>query len=145
MVWSSSDHDIVSAWSCQDCVVILPSLWYGCIFVIGDHIIINAHLCSFMSISLSCLGYLKVPRYLLFKVISWSWLIIPRQSQVRDMVKACSWMLFHDQVFIQPHMYSLEEKQSMCSKNIILKTWLLLDNQSTVGVIGNGDLLTKNH
>ena len=33
----------------------------------------------------------------------------------------------------------------MCSKNVILKTWLLLNSQSAVDVISNGDLLTKIH
>ena len=48
-------------------------------------------------------------------------------------------------MFIQPHIHSPEEKQSVCSKNLILKTWILLDSQSTVDVISNGDLLTKIH
>ena len=33
----------------------------------------------------------------------------------------------------------------MCSKNLILKTLILLNSQSTVDVISNGDLLTKIH
>merc|ERR1712194_84399 len=48
-------------------------------------------------------------------------------------------------MFIQPHIHSQGEKQSVCSKNLILKTWILLDSQSTVDVISNGDLLTKIH
>ena len=48
-------------------------------------------------------------------------------------------------MFIQPHIHSPEEKQSVCSKNLILKIWILLDSQSTVDVISNGDLLTKIH
>ena len=50
-----------------------------------------------------------------------------------------------DHMFIQPHMYSPEEKQSMGSTNVILKTWLHLDSQSTVDVVSNGNLLTKTH
>ena len=48
-------------------------------------------------------------------------------------------------MFIQPHIHSQGGKQSVCSKNLILKTWILLDSQSTVDVISNsnGDLLTK--
>ena len=46
-------------------------------------------------------------------------------------------------MFIPPHMHSPEEKQSMCSNNVVLKTWLLLDSQSTIDVINNDDLLTK--
>ena len=48
-------------------------------------------------------------------------------------------------MFIQPHIHSQGEKQSVCSKNLILKTWILLASQSTVDVISNGDLLTKIH
>merc|ERR1712194_685966 len=48
-------------------------------------------------------------------------------------------------MFIQPHIHSSEEKQSVCSKNLILKTRILLDSQSTVDVISNGNLLTKIH
>ena len=48
-------------------------------------------------------------------------------------------------MFIQPHIHSQGEKQSVCSKNLILKTWILLDSQSTLDVISSGDLLTKMH
>ena len=48
-------------------------------------------------------------------------------------------------MFIQPHIYSPAEKQNMCSKNVILKTWLLLDSRYTVNVISNVNLLTKIH
>ena len=48
-------------------------------------------------------------------------------------------------MFIQLHIHSQGEKQSVCSKNLILKTCILLDSQSTVDVISNGDLLTKIH
>ena len=47
-------------------------------------------------------------------------------------------------LFIQPHMHSPEEKQSMRSKYVIPKTWLLLDSQITVDAISNVGLLTKN-
>ena len=46
-------------------------------------------------------------------------------------------------MFIQSHIHGQGEKQSVCSKTLILKTWILLDSQSTVDVISNGDLLTK--
>ena len=46
-------------------------------------------------------------------------------------------------LFIQPHIHSQEEKHSVCSKNLILKTWILLHSQYKVDVISNGDLLTK--
>ena len=78
--WSCHHHDMVVHW------------------FVGANIVINGHLRSFISISLSCLHYLKAVRRPLFKVITWSLLIIPRQRQVRDVVKACSWKLFHDQV-----------------------------------------------
>ena len=48
-------------------------------------------------------------------------------------------------MFIQPHINSQGEKQNAFSKNLILKTWTLLDSQSTVDVISNGDLPTKIH
>ena len=48
-------------------------------------------------------------------------------------------------LFVQPHIHRPEEKQSVCSENLILKTWILLDSQSTVDVISNCDLLTKIH
>ena len=31
-------------------------------------------------------------------------------------------------LFIQPHIHSQGEKQSVCSKNLVLKTWILLDS-----------------
>ena len=46
-------------------------------------------------------------------------------------------------MLIHPYMNSPEEKQNMCFKNVILKTWLLLDSQPIDDVMSNVDLLTK--
>ena len=51
--------------------------------LVSGHIMgINRHSWSFMTISLPCLGCLKVVLGSLCKVITGSWLIIPRQSQL---------------------------------------------------------------
>ena len=64
-------------------------------------------------------------------------------SKISAILNICCDSKLEELMFIQPHVHSPEEKQSACSKNLILKTWILLDSQSTVDVISNGDLLTK--
>ena len=66
-------------------------------------------------------------------------------SEIYSDFNTCCDIELKELIFIQPHIHSPEEKQSVCSKNLILKTWILLDSQSMVDVISNGDLLTKIH
>ena len=90
-------HALLMPWSWYDHRVIMPLLMLGCARIMWwscyhrDMVVhwslviifvINGHLWSFMSISLPCLCYLKVVPRSLFKVITGSWLIIPRQSQL---------------------------------------------------------------
>ena len=98
--WSWDGHFMIMSLSVLHYARIVSLSWYGRTLVSGHNIIINGHLWSFMRISLPCLHYLKLVLRSLFKVITGSWLIIPRQSQVRDMVKACPWGLFHDKVMV---------------------------------------------
>jgi len=48
-------------------------------------------------------------------------------------------------MMLQPHDFSLKERQNTCSKVGIQETWILLDSQSTIDVFSNSDLLTKIH
>jgi len=48
-------------------------------------------------------------------------------------------------MMLQPHDYSLKERQNASSKTGIQETWILLDSQSTVDVFSNSDPLTKIH
>ena len=64
-------------------------------------------------------------------------------SELSADVNTCCDIELGELMFIQPHMHSLEENQSVCSEDLILKTWILVDSQSTVDIVSNGDLLTK--
>ena len=66
-------------------------------------------------------------------------------AEVSVTFNSCCDSELEELMFIQPHIYSPAEKQNMCSKNVILKSWLLLDSQSTIDVINNDNFLTKVH
>ena len=66
-------------------------------------------------------------------------------SELSPTFNTCCTSELEELMFIQSHMHSPEEKQSVCSKNLILKTQILLYSQSTVDVVSNGNFLTKIH
>ena len=61
-------------------------------------------------------------------------------SEISAAVNTCCGSKLEEIMFIKPHIHSPEEKQSVCSKNLILKRWILLDSQSTVDVISNDNI-----